>query len=243
MSYDIQAYDDLLEEWQLYAIGYKTEAEAEAWRVRYVEKDLNHIDLRVRPSGFSGSIPHHPRLTFWHTLMKLGVRWGEFKLSSGKTSDFFVDVKSAALSGTGFYALARLYNTLDIFNNAAVVAGVALGGCSLTGAAVASCFGGPNIPAQLYVRKETKDHGTKKLIEGLPLPTLLGGSKVILLEDVITTGGSVMRAAKALEDAQCPPDMILAVVDRQEGGVEVLRAAGYDVRVLYTRDELRPKDG
>ena len=111
--------------------------------------------------------------------------------------------------------------------------GVELGGCPLASAvSLVSFQRGRPLPA-LYVRKERKDHGTAKMVEGDK--SLFPGIRVALLEDVITTGGSSLRAVEALKRAGATVVGIAALVDRLEGGAETIRGAGLPLVCLATR--------
>jgi orotate phosphoribosyltransferase len=87
----------------------------------------------------------------------------------------------------------------------------------------------------LIVRKEAKGHGTGAWLEG-PLPAL--GSRITVLEDVVTTGGSALKAVRQLQDAGYVVERVAAIVDRQEGGAEAMAAAGLDLRSLFLLDEV-----
>ena len=117
------------------------------------------------------------------------------------------------------------------------VAGVELGGCPLASAvALVTHQDGAGKDA-IYVRKEAKDHGSRRLLEGdahLPKP-----AKIALLEDVVTTGGSTLKAAEKLEAAGYAVVGVIALVDRLEGGGETI-AARYPFRALYTRRDFIP---
>jgi orotate phosphoribosyltransferase len=172
-------------------------------------------------------------------LKSMSFRRGQVLLASGKSSDFFIDCKPAALTARGHHLIGELM--LDALRNLPkcdAVAGVALGGCSLASAvSLMSHIRNRPIPA-LYVRKAAKDHGTKKLIEGTVTP----GMKVVLLEDVITTGGSTVKAVEALRDAGVEVVGVVVLVDRLEGGVETLGREGLEVVSLYTRNDFIQED-
>jgi orotate phosphoribosyltransferase len=115
------------------------------------------------------------------------------------------------------------------------VGGVELGGCPLASAVSLISFQkGKPLPA-LYVRKERKDHGSAKLVEGDK--ALFPGIRVVLLEDVITTGGSSLKAVDALKAAGATVVGIAALVDRLEGGADTIRAAGIPLASLATRKD------
>lgn len=157
-------------------------------------------------------------------------------LASGRESDFFIDCKQTVLTAEG-HALAGelMFDALAEIPECDAVGGVELGGCPLASAvSLVSFQRGRPLPA-LYVRKERKDHGSAKLVEGDK--ALRPGLRVALLEDVITTGGSSLKAVKALETAGAKVVGILALVDRQEGGAETIRGAGLPLRSLTTKSD------
>ena len=151
-------------------------------------------------------------------LLKLlerdAYRKGEFTLSSGKTSQHYVNCKPVTLNGRGlFYASCLMLEHVE--EDSKAVAGLTLGADPLvSGVAMASIDQpwAPNLDA-LIVRKEPKGHGTASQIEG---PVLPKGSKVTVLEDVVTTGGSSIKAVKVLRDVGYEVDTIISIVDRKE---------------------------
>lgn len=167
-------------------------------------------------------------------------RRGTFRLASGRESDFFIDCKRVVLTAYGHY-LAGVTLFLELQDLARAhgleyVAGVELGGCPLASAvATISSINGLPLGA-LYVRKAPKDHGTGATVEGLG-PDGPGRSRVVLLEDVVTTGGSSIRAVEALRDAGCTVVGVVALVDRLEGAGAAFTAAGVPFRALFTRDD------
>ena len=155
-------------------------------------------------------------------------------LASGKESDFFVDCKQTILTAEGHALLgALMFEALSELGGVDAVAGVELGGCPLASAVSLISFQrGSPLPA-LYVRKERKDHGTAKRIEGDK--ALRPGLRVALLEDVVTTGGSSLKALDVLRDAGCQVAGIVAIVDRLEGVAEAILGAGVPLISLSTR--------
>ncbi|MCK6537016.1 MAG: orotate phosphoribosyltransferase [Polyangiaceae bacterium] len=157
-------------------------------------------------------------------------------LASGRESDFFIDCKQSVLTAEG-HALAGelMFDALSEIPECDAVGGVELGGCPLASAvSLVSFQRGRPLPA-LYVRKARKDHGSAKLVEGDK--ALRPGLRVALLEDVITTGGSSLKAVEALKSAGAEVVGILALVDREEGGAETLRDAGLPLYSLTRRSD------
>ena len=117
------------------------------------------------------------------------------------------------------------------------VGGLEMGAVPIaTAAAIASHRRGRHLQA-FFVRKKPKDHGAKKLVEGLPKGETLKGKNVVVLEDVTTTGGSSMQAVQALREEGANILCVLTVVDRLEGAKENFAAEGLELRALYTADE------
>jgi len=167
-------------------------------------------------------------------LKEYAYKKGEFKLSSGKTSEHYVNCKPVTLSGRGL-TLSSLSMLMHI--ETGVVAGLTLGADPLvSGVALASALDGKMING-LIVRKEAKGHGTQAYIEG-PLPK--EGTKITVLEDVITTGGSAIQAVKRLRDAGYVVERVVSIVDRQEDGEAdtAMKLAGLELISLYKLSEI-----
>lgn len=164
------------------------------------------------------------------------LRRGHFVLASGRTSDYYLDCRRTTLHPEGAYLVGC--EVLDAIRrrgwDCVAVGGLSLGADPIAAAtAVVSHLRKSPVHAFL-VRKEAKAHGTGQRIEGAP-PS---GSPVVLVEDVITTGGSSLIALEACEAAGLPVAGLVAIVDRQEGGRENLEARGLAVEALYTAREL-----
>ena len=167
-------------------------------------------------------------------LKENAYRKGEYTLSSGKKSDHYVNCKPVTLTGRGL-TLASMMLLEHV--NTRVVAGLTLGADPLvSGVAVCAALDMRLVDA-LIVRKEAKGHGTKAWIEGPEIPE---GTKITVLEDVITTGGSAIKAVKKLRDAGYKVDRIVAVVDRQEDSAAdiAIKEEGLELISLFTLKEL-----
>jgi len=161
---------------------------------------------------------------------------GEFTLTSGKKSDYYFEGKRLTLTPEGAYLVGKVVfdELADVGVDA--IGGVAIGGYPMVAAvAVVSHLEGKPIPS-FIVREETKEHGTRRRIEG----HLKEGSRVAIVDDVITTGGSVGRAIEAVEAANGKVVKIIVVVDRHEGGSDKLKQQGYDFTGIIN---LRPAAG
>jgi len=168
-------------------------------------------------------------------LVERAIKRGHFVLASGQTSSYYVDKGQITLMGEGLYCLARV--VLDQLEGMDVdaVGGMTIGADPVAGAvaALSVCYGRP-LDA-FIVRKERKERGTQQRVEG-PLRT---GARVVVLEDVITTGGSALAAIAAVEeelDAEVVE--VLVMVDRLQGGREAIVEAGYDFTALFTVEDL-----
>lgn len=155
-------------------------------------------------------------------------------LASGRESDFFIDCKQTILTAEGHALVGELmYAMLADLPECDAVGGVELGGCPLASAVSLTSFQKGRPLTAFYVRKAQKDHGSKKLVEGDK--SLRPGIRVALLEDVVTTGGSSLRAVESLREVGANVVGIAALVDRAEGGADTIRAAGLPLVTLATR--------
>jgi len=150
---------------------------------------------------------------------------GEFTLTSGKKSSYYIDGKKITLSSEGAYQVGKaIFNELSGVEVDAI-GGVATGAYPMVAAvAVVSYLEGKPLPT-FIVREVAKEHGTMRKIEG----HLKEGSRVAILEDVLTTGGSVSKAIEAVEAIGCKVVKVIVLVDRNEGGSDKLRSDGHDV--------------
>ena len=159
---------------------------------------------------------------------------GEYTLSSGKTSEHYVNCKPVTLSGRG---LTLVSLSMLMYVDTGYVAGLTLGADPLvSGVSFVSALDSKMVNG-LIVRKEAKGHGTQAWIEG-PLPK--EGTKITVLEDVITTGGSAIKAVKRLRDAGYEVKRVVSIVDRQENGEAntAMQLAGLELVSLYKLKDL-----
>ena len=160
-------------------------------------------------------------------------------LASGKESDFFIDCKQAVLTAEGHVVTGEaMLEALAAWPDLAAVAGVELGGCPLASAVALTSFRRGAPLDAIYVRKDAKDHGSRRELEGNS--RLHAGARVALLEDVVTTGASTLKAAAKLVDAGYATAGVVALVDRLEGGREAIEAAGLALSTLFTRRDFIP---
>jgi orotate phosphoribosyltransferase len=164
-----------------------------------------------------------------------GLVVGEVVLTSGRTAQYLVDAKRAILRPPGFHALAELVAAQAREWGATAVGGMTMGADPIACAALA---GGADVKA-FFVRKEVKQHGLSRRIEG---PELDPGERCMLVEDVVTTGGSTIKALEALQAEGHDVCGVLAICDRLVGGAEAIEsAAGAPFHALTTIDDVYPE--
>lgn len=178
--------------------------------------------------------PSARRETLRQMLARRAYRRGDFLLASGRRSEHYVNCKPVSLSSRGATLLAPLL--LEAVDpKAQAVAGLTMGADPLVSCvAMAAGLAGRPLDA-LIVRKEPKGHGTGAWIEG-PLPA--PGAPVTVLEDVVTTGGSCLKAVKRLREAGYAVQEVVAVVDRQDGGQAALAAEGLGLKALFLLEHI-----
>jgi orotate phosphoribosyltransferase len=162
---------------------------------------------------------------------------GEVVLTSGRTAQYLIDAKRAVLRPAGFRALGELVAAEAHALGVTAVGGITMGADPIACAALA---GGADVKA-FFVRKERKDHGLSRWIEGPPLEP---GERCLVVEDVVTTGGSTVKAIERVRDEGFEVAGVLAILDRLAGGDEAIRAAaGPDARytALTTIDDVYPE--
>lgn len=168
-------------------------------------------------------------------LLQKSYLKGDFILTSGARSNVFFDVKMTSLDPEGATLAADLIIDRLQDQRIDVVGGIAVGACPIISAICVRSFErGTPIPC-FYVRKEEKKHGTQKKIEGLELKK---GDRVAIVDDVATTGGSILEAVHAARAAGCEVIKTIVIVDREQGGAQNLAAEGYTLESLFKRSEL-----
>ena len=169
-------------------------------------------------------------------LAQRSAKRGHFKLASGKESDFYIDARLTTMSPEGLaligpLGLAALRETgweID------AIGGLTLGADPIS-YAISYASAASDHPLRAFtVRKEPKAHGTGKLLEG----PIVEGDRVVIVEDVITTGGSALRAIEAVRSAKATVAGVLALVDREEGGRQAIEKAGAGVVTLVTASQI-----
>ena len=183
----------------------------------------------------ASSDPHQQLLAL---LAERSARRGHFVLSSGRTSNLYIDARLTTMSPAGLPLIGRL--ALEAvtreFGETDSVGGLTLGADPIA-YSIAYASAATARPIRAFtVRKETKAHGTGRLIEG----PYQSGDRVVVIEDVITTGGSALKAVEALQAHGARLLGVLALVDREEGGRESIENAGLRVLALARASEILP---
>jgi orotate phosphoribosyltransferase len=180
--------------------------------------------------------PGAARASLLAELREHALLIGEVTLSSGRTAQYYVDAKRALLRPPAFRAVGELLAAEAGEHGATAVGGMTMGADALACAAIAAP-GGEGLVA-FFVRKERKEHGLQRWIEG---PQLEQGSRCLVVEDVVTTGGSTVTAIERLKEEGLAVAGVVSVVDRLAGGADAIEAAaGAPYHPLVTIDELYP---
>ncbi|MEA5470834.1 orotate phosphoribosyltransferase [Spirulina sp. 06S082] len=175
------------------------------------------------------------RQTLLELLVQYAYKEGDFVLSSGQRSSYYINCKPVTLKAEGALAIGKLLFT-QLPEETQAVAGLTLGADPIvTAVSLISALENAPIPG-LIIRKEAKGHGTKAYIEG---PSLKAGAKVVVLEDVVTTGKSALLAVQRLRDAGYTVEWIVALVDREQGGQQLYESEGLKFKTLFSIKELK----
>lgn len=169
-------------------------------------------------------------------LVEKSYREGDFTLTSGRKSDYYFDCKQTALDAEGSWLLGNLFNEVLKDVDIVGVGGMTLGADPLISATTVISHEKGRPLAGFIVRKQSKGHGTDQFVEGLA--NFKPGDKVAMLEDVVTTGGSLLKACERVKAAGLDIVAVCTVLDREEGGRQAVRDAGYDLISIFTRAEL-----
>jgi len=171
-------------------------------------------------------------------LKELSYEEGDFTLASGKKSTYYIDAKETTLNPEGMYLVGNImYEMVKDMSGIDAVGGVSIGGDPLVCAVVLSAYGKKDNLSGFLIRKEPKGHGTNQWVEGAK--NLRKGMNVVILEDVITTGGSSLKAVDAVEKAGYTVKGIVAILDRLEGGRDTIESKGYVFKSIFTLNDLR----
>jgi orotate phosphoribosyltransferase len=163
----------------------------------------------------------------------------DVKLASGRTSTYYFNMKPTMLDAEGAHVIATLILSAIAGLEADLIGGLEMGAVPLA-AAVAAVSHAQGRPINaFFVRKQAKEHGTKSLIEGLPNGESLKGKRVVVVEDVTTTGGSAIKAAEALRAEGADVVGVVTVIDREEGAGDAFAAAGLTLTPILTLTDFK----
>jgi orotate phosphoribosyltransferase len=168
---------------------------------------------------------------------QVAYKEGEFLLTSGQRSSYYINGKQVTLHPQGGVAVGRLLLSL-LPTETEAVAGLTLGADPMvTATSVVAAYEGRSL-TPLIIRKEAKGHGTQAYIEG---PTLAENSPVVVLEDVVTTGQSALKAVDRLRQVGYHADQIIALVDRHQGGAELYQQQGLKFQAVFSLREIQAR--
>ncbi len=194
-----------------------------------VERYIREHGLYLPPSGQKKQKSSDERLL--EIVKERALIRGEFTLSSGLVSPYYFDLRRVTLWPEGAHLIGR--RVLELTRGVDAIGGMMIGADPIVASvALVSQMEGKPIPA-FIVRTEPKKHGTQNFIEG----ELTKGSRVAIIDDVITTGGSILRAIEVVEGEGCRVVKVIAILDRKQGGSEELKRRGYDFTALLVADE------
>lgn len=171
-------------------------------------------------------------------LLDRSMRFGEFVLASGATSNYYIDVRKTSLHPAGLKLISNMFYEMIKTEDATAIGGLTLGADPLVAGLMlhAAQLGRPL--EGFLVRRTAKDHGLRGQVEG----NLAGHKKAIILDDVITSGESALIAAEAAESYKVEVVRILAVVDREQGASQIFQQRGYAFTSLFSIGELLPAE-
>ena len=192
---------------------------------------------KMRDPGASGADGGESELR--DLIRARSFRFGKFRLSSGAESDLYFNLKPTMMNPRGAHLSARAFLARILPENVDFVGGPAMGAVPVI-ASVAAISDAAGAPVRtFFVRNEAKQHGTRDVIEGLGPGESLRGARVLIADDVATTGGSIMKGVDAARDAGAIVEVALVLVDREEGAEQALREKGVRLLSVFKGGEFR----
>jgi len=171
-------------------------------------------------------------------LLERSMRFGEFTLSSGATSHYYIDVRKTSLHPEGLQLISKLFWSVLAKDNITAIGGLTLGADPLVAGVMLHAATEGKMLEGFLVRRTTKEHGTRAQVEG----NLAGHKRIAILDDVITSGESSLIAAEAAETYKAEIVRIIAVVDRAQGAAQIFQQKGFPFTTLFTIEELLPAE-
>jgi orotate phosphoribosyltransferase len=204
------------------------------WNVHAPAAKFVEISHSVKSPAVSKSAS---RARLFEIIRKRSFGRGEITLASGRKSDFYFNLKPTMLDPEGAALLAEL--SFDALKDDKIdyIGGLEMGAVPLAGA-IAQLSWLKGLPiAAFFVRKKPKEHGARLAVEGLAKGETLAGKRIVIVEDVTTTGGSAIKAVEAVKDAGGEVVLVFTMLDRDEGATEAFAEAGVEFRSLYKAGE------
>jgi len=180
----------------------------------------------------------HDRDQLRQMLLQRSMRFGEFVLSSGATSNYYIDVRKTSLHPAGLKMISKLFWEILRKDDVTAVGGLTLGADPLVAGVLLHAAEDGHQLEGFLVRRGAKDHGTRGQVEG----NLAGHKRVAILDDVITSGESSLIAAEAAESYRANVARVVAVVDREQGASQTFQQKGYPFTALFSIGELLPAE-
>ena len=177
----------------------------------------------------------HKRARLIEIIRDRSLQTGEeITLASGAKSSFYFNMKPTMMDAEGAHLIASLVldNLSDL--DAELIGGLEMGAVPLAASVAAISHAEDRPLRSFFVRKQAKDHGTQSLIEGLAKGETMAGKRIVIIEDVTTTGGSSLRAAAVLQAQGAEILRVVTIVDREEGARQAFADAGLDLRPILT---------
>jgi orotate phosphoribosyltransferase len=163
----------------------------------------------------------------------------EITLASGRTSTYYFNMKPTMLDAEGAHLIGTLILAAIDDLDADLIGGLEMGAVPIASAVAAVSFAAGKPVNAFFVRKQAKEHGTRSLIEGLPAGETLRAKRVVIVEDVTTTGGSAIKAAETVRAEGAEVVGVVTVVDRQEGAGEAFAAAGLTLTAILSLEDFK----
>ncbi len=180
------------------------------------------------------------RLKVLNAIKTLCYEKKEFTLVSGRKSDFYIDLRRISFDGDYLYYIGRIfYEELKVFKSKLafdVIAGVPVGGIPLISSILTNSFLDGNPLKSVVIRKEKKGYGKENMIE--PMQFLHKDAKIMIVEDVVTTGGSILKAVENARNEGYIVKNAICIVDREEGGKENLKEKGIELISLFIKADI-----
>jgi orotate phosphoribosyltransferase len=175
-------------------------------------------------------LPDNIRIQLRDVIRQRSYRRGKFKLASGAESEFYFNLKPTMMSPEGAYLSARALLAKIRTEKVDYVGGLEMGAVPVIACIAALSHTDGKPVKTFFVRKKPKDHGTQDLLEGLAPGETLEGQRVMIVDDVATSGGSIIKAAEVARAAGAVVETALVIIDREEGATEALQKNG--IRLL-----------